>query len=142
MREFSTVVIGRHEEPHKIAPPTYFRTNDFTDVFQYLINTYGVPRYLEANPAVLTCITFPFLFGMMYGDIGHGSLWLLGGIILVMMGKRPGQASWARYLVLLMGFCSFYCGWVYNEWFGIPLNTFGSCYDINMPRSLDLTNVI
>jgi V-type H+-transporting ATPase subunit a len=101
-----------------------------------MINTYGIPRYTEANPAMLTIVTFPFLYGMMYGDIGHGSLWLILGLILVAQGNTGGQASWGRYLVLLMGLCSFYCGWVYNEWFGIPLDPFGSCYQLNNPLSL------
>lgn len=137
LKEFSAVKIGRHDEPHKIAPPTFIRTNAFTDIFQYMINTYGVPRYTEANPALLTIVTFPFLFGMMYGDIGHGSLWFLMGIIFVLLGDRlPPMAAWVRYLILLMGFCSFYCGWVYNEWFGIPINVFGACYNINDPVSL------
>jgi len=43
---------------------------------QELINTYGVPRYREANPAYFATIFFPFLFGVMFGDIGHGSMLL------------------------------------------------------------------
>jgi V-type H+-transporting ATPase subunit a len=52
------------------TPPTHFHTNKFTEVFQAVVNTYGVPRYREANPALFTTVTFPFLFGVMYGDMG------------------------------------------------------------------------
>lgn len=52
------------------TPPTHFHTNKFTEVFQGVVNTYGVPRYGEANPALFTTVTFPFLFGVMYGDMG------------------------------------------------------------------------
>ena len=27
--------------------------------------SYGVPAYKEANPGLFTCVTFPFLFGVM-----------------------------------------------------------------------------
>lgn len=54
----------------KATPPTHFHTNRFTGVFQEIVNTYGMPRYREANPALFSAITFPFLFGVMYGDIG------------------------------------------------------------------------
>lgn len=29
-----------------------------------------------------------------------------------------------------MGFFAFYCGWVYNDFLGMDLNIFGSCYNI------------
>ena len=32
----------------------------------------GMARYKEFNPAVFSVTTFPFLFGVMFGDIGHG----------------------------------------------------------------------
>lgn len=56
----------------KFKPPTNIITNDMLDVFQLIINTYGVPRYREINPAVFTVASFPILFGVMFGDVGHG----------------------------------------------------------------------
>jgi V-type H+-transporting ATPase subunit a len=44
-----------------------------TSVFQGIVNTYGVPRYREANPALFYIATFPFLFGVMYGGAPSGA---------------------------------------------------------------------
>lgn len=63
-------------------PPTHYLTNEVTSMFQEMVNTYGIPTYGEANPAVFATVSFPFLFGIMYGDIGHGSILLLAGILL------------------------------------------------------------
>ncbi len=53
--------------PHHASPPTYFKTNKFTASYQGIVDTYGVPRYKEVNPGLFTIISFPFLFGIMYG---------------------------------------------------------------------------
>lgn len=120
----------------KINPPTFIRSNDFFWAFQEIVNTYGVPRYQEINPTFFNIVTFPFLFGVMFGDIGHGFIVLLGGIYLCMTHeqnkKDPGMKiiDKARYLVLGMGFFSFFCGLIYNDFLSIPLQIFDSCYHV------------
>lgn len=61
------------------SPPTLIKTNEVTWPMQEIVNTYGIPRYGEINPGLFTVVTFPFLFGVMFGDIIHGFLILLAG---------------------------------------------------------------
>ena len=141
---FSAVKIRVHLD-HNIKRPTFIRTNDVTEVFQEIVDTYGIPNYREANPAVLTVVTYPFFFGMMFGDMGHGSIYLAGGILLTLLGDRlkaNGMEDVARirYLILFMGFFAFYCGFIYNEWFAIQTNILGSCYDLNDDKTTIMPN--
>lgn len=90
--------------------------------------------YKEVNPAVFAMVTFPFLFGVMFGDVGHGSLMLIAGIIMCLFNGAIQKTALAgigqiRYLILLMGIFALYNGFVYNEFFAIPLEIFGSCFD-------------
>jgi V-type H+-transporting ATPase subunit a len=38
------------------TPPTYFECNDFMQAYQDFVDTYGVPRYKECNPALFTAL--------------------------------------------------------------------------------------
>jgi V-type H+-transporting ATPase subunit a len=112
-------------------PPTDFELNDFTAPFQEIVDTYGTPRYGEVNPGLFAISFFPFLFGVMFGDIGHGGVLLALGIYLCYnqpLKKSLPIINNMRYLVLMMGVFAFFAGWIYNDFFSIPLNIFGSCY--------------
>ena len=122
----------------KSKPPTHFQTNAFTAPFQEIIDTYGTPRYEEVNPAIFAIAIFPFLFGVMFGDIGHGGTLLCAAIWLLVSSTGKSRALKGiyqyRFLFLLMGIFAFYSGWIYNEFFSIPLNVFGSCYGSAPPE--------
>lgn len=120
-----------------LNPPTYFKANDVTIPFQMITNMYGVPSYGEANPAPFAIITFPFFFGMMFGDYGHGSLIFFAGLMLTMFYNQLKNTAAApilagRYFMLAMGMCSMYNGLLYNEFFAIPNDWFGTCYDLTI----------
>lgn len=120
------------------TPPTHFVTNKFTYAYQEFVNTYGIPRYREANPALFTAATFPFLFGVMYGDIGHGMFLFLNGCMLVWNEKKAEGVKRdelteglhvGRYMITMMGFFAVYAGLVYNDCFSLGLNLFKSRWE-------------
>jgi V-type H+-transporting ATPase subunit a len=122
---------------HSLRPPSKFRLNEVTWVFQEIVNTYGVPTYKEVNPSVFTIVTFPFLFGVMFGDIGHGFvLFLIGaGLCLsadTIRAKAPAMEPvlGLRYIFLLMGLFATFCGLIYNDFMAIPVWIWESCYDV------------
>lgn len=113
-----------NDDDLNLITPTKFYENEFTEAIQYLINLYGKPNYKEANPMVSTTIMFPFLFGVMFGDIFHGLLLTFLGIWMIFTNV-PG-----KWTLFLMGFFSFYCGLIYNDFNAMPLYLFGqSCWE-------------
>jgi V-type H+-transporting ATPase subunit a len=116
-------------ETHEV-PPTYFETNKFTAGFQSIIDAYGIPRYQEINPAVFSIVTFPFMFGIMFGDVGHGLGLLAFALFMIYKEKEwAGQKLnellelpfAGRYVILLMALFAMYCGLLYNEFLSVPL---------------------
>jgi len=132
-------------EPLIVGPndkyPTFIRTNKFTSQFQAIVDTYGVPSYQEANPAFFAVAMFPFLFGVMFGDIVHGAMMLVFSILLIMYEDRISAESIGeigaylyngRYMILVMSFCAIYMGFIYNEAISLSLTLFGpSAFDVD-----------
>lgn len=136
------------------VPPTYFQTSEVTEATQSIVDTYGVPRYKEVNPGLFTLITFPFLFGVMFGDVGHGSAIFLFSLWLVMKEKSLSVDSGngklgeifdaifhGRYLLLLMGAFAVYSGFIYSDFLSMPIRLFDSGYSCATTGARECTQV-
>lgn len=139
-RSGSTVPSILNRMQTKQTPPTYNKTNKFTSGFQSIVDAYGIGNYREMNPAPYTIITFPFLFAVMFGDLGHGVLMTCAALYLVLRESRLiaqkndsemfSMVFAGRYIILLMGLFSMYTGIIYNDCFSKSLNIFGSGWSV------------
>jgi V/A-type H+-transporting ATPase subunit I len=62
--------------------PSVMRHNRLLSPFSSLVMQYGVPRYGEVNPTHLFALTYILMFGMMFGDVGHGAVILATALLL------------------------------------------------------------
>uniref|UniRef100_A0A665XAA1 V-type proton ATPase subunit a n=1 Tax=Echeneis naucrates TaxID=173247 RepID=A0A665XAA1_ECHNA len=139
-RSGSTVPSILNRMQTKQTPPTFNKTNKFTSGFQNIVDAYGIGSYREINPAPYTIITFPFLFAVMFGDMGHGTLMTCAALYLVIRESRLlaqksdnemfNMVFAGRYIILLMGIFSIYTGIIYNDCFSKSLNMFGSGWSV------------
>ncbi|MFZ3017210.1 MAG: V-type ATPase 116kDa subunit family protein [Gallionella sp.] len=92
--------------------PSAIRHHRWLQPFARLVLNYGVPRYGEIDPTVLFAASFVLMFGMMFGDVGHGIVLALAGVLL---RRRIGQYA---PLVVAVGISSTLFGLLYGSVFG------------------------
>ena len=92
----------------------------FSDVKANVLGMYGGwPGAREIDPGVIVVITFPFFFGFMFGDIGHGIVLLISGLVIKYLAARKYR-QWGS-LLTLMGVFSMIFGTLSGEFFGTPI---------------------
>jgi V/A-type H+-transporting ATPase subunit I len=86
--------------------------------FAALVGGYGLPRYNELEPTLFVALTYMLMFGMMFGDVGHGAVLAVAGLA-AFFASRDDKVRNVGVLLVCVGFSSAVFGVVYGSYFGI-----------------------
>jgi V/A-type H+-transporting ATPase subunit I len=99
--------------------PTLLVNPRLISVFESLTLQRGLPRYGEVDPTPILAFVFPFFFGVMFADVGHGIALLAFGLYLV---YRTAYRAWGE-LILFLSFSTTAFGFVRGSVFGVPFTS-------------------
>jgi V/A-type H+-transporting ATPase subunit I len=114
-RTFGSRYLLRARDPRpdeRMQVPSAIRHHRWLQPFANLVLNYGVPRYGEIDPTVLFAFSFVLMFGMMFGDVGHGAAIALAAALL---HRRLGHYT---VLGIAVGISSMFFGLLYGSVFG------------------------
>lgn len=109
-------------EPQDVAEeqiPVLLRHPRLLRPFQMLVAAYGLPKYRELEPTLFVAVSYVLMFGMMFGDAGHGAVLAAGGLA-ALLGGRTGNVRDGGLLLLCGGLSSVIFGVIYGSYFGLP----------------------
>ena len=109
-----TIYLEDYNDGNNIEPPTKLKNNFFTKPFRMITKMYGTPNYEEFDPTPLVALTYSLMFGAMFGDVGHGLLLMILGIL----GYIKKNLSGAKMFVPV-GISSMIFGFLYGSIFGL-----------------------
>lgn len=116
-KEILIEAIPAERSGHHSNVPVALTNNKWLKPIQDLITTYGRPSYGELDPTLLVALTFPVLYGAMFGDLGQGLVMMLVGFLSHKKIFMKGLSS----LGLLLVYCGFFAsifGALYGSIFG------------------------
>ncbi len=106
-------------EVHGELPPTLVRHPRPVKPFFNITLNQGPPSYKELDPTPIIALVFPIFYGMMFGDLGHGIVLTLGGLLIYKRG-RPNIRPWG-FMFMLAGIAAMVVGLLLGEFFGLSL---------------------
>ncbi|BDF35753.1 hypothetical protein CE91St62_38160 [Lachnospiraceae bacterium] len=107
------VVVEEDREKFFGDPPTKLKNPRFFKPFEMFIRMYGLPSSNEMDPTVFVALTYTFIFGAMFGDVGQGlCLFLIGGLLYKL--KNMNLAG----IISVAGLFSAFFGFMFGSVFG------------------------
>lgn len=111
--KYDKTKVNINNRSYSSKPPTKLKNNTLFRPFEFLVNMYGAPNYNEIDPTPFFAITYLLLYGMMFGDLGQGLVFVLLSFYVDKINKTFGG------LVRRIGISSSIFGLMYGSFFGI-----------------------
>ena len=75
-------VLRLTQAPPGFEPPLLLRNPRWLRPFETFTTLLGIPAAGEADPTRIVAIVSPLMFAYMFGDVGHGAVLLVAGLVL------------------------------------------------------------
>ena len=107
------VVVENDHSSYFGSPPTKLNNPRVFKPFEMFIQMYGMPAHNEMDPTIWIGLSYPLIFGVMFGDVGQGLLLVIGGSLLYHF-KKIALAG----IVAIAGIFSVIFGFMFGSFFG------------------------
>lgn len=107
------IVVEEDREKYFGDPPTKLKNPKFFKPFEMFIRMYGLPSHDEMDPTIFVALTYTFIFGAMFGDVGQGLCLFIGGGLLYKI-KKWNLAG----IISVAGIFSTFFGFMFGSFFG------------------------
>ncbi len=115
----TTIEVAQPTVQERAVAPFQFSNPPLTRGFQQLVTIYGYPNYEELDPTLLLTLTFPVIFGVMFGDVGHGLLLVaLGALLLSRRVRALRSMAGFGTVIVACGVVATLFGCLYGSLFG------------------------
>lgn len=107
------VMVEEDREKFFGEPPTKLKNPKLFKPFEMFTRMYGLPAHDEMDPTMFIALTYTFIFGAMFGDVGQGlCLFVLGGLLYKV--KKMDLAG----IISIAGLFSTFFGFMFGSFFG------------------------
>jgi len=113
------------EDADGISVPTKLKNWRLFRPFELFVRTYGLPGYHDLDPTPFVALSFLAMFGMMFGDVGHGAVLAAIGAGMALLPYRiflPMRAL--GYILFGAGLSGMAFGFLFGAVFGIEEDGF------------------
>lgn len=110
-------VVETEDPAGDAEPPSKFQHHPLLRPFTLLVSGYGFPNYREIEPTIFVAVSFLAMFAFMFGDVGHGAVLLLAGLLMHLRSRKERMRD-VGVILIAAGTASLLMGIVYGSYFG------------------------
>ncbi|MBN2738135.1 MAG: ATPase V [Spirochaetales bacterium] len=119
--EWSNPVEMERKTHTKQNVPVKFNNPLLLRPFQMLVQNYDTPKYGTIDPTPFVAVAYLIMFGLMFGDVGHGFILFIAGFFAwFSQRKHAGGTRDLMQLVMYCGLIAIVSGFLFGSYFGMP----------------------
>ena len=119
--EWNSAEVVVSETGKKLKAPVQLNNPKALKPFEMLVVNYAVPEYGAVDPTPFVAVAYLLMFGLMFGDVGHGLIIALGGLLFPKLKKNLSEGmKKLSVLLIYCGLSAMAAGVLFGSYFGHP----------------------